>query len=102
MKTPLIVIAAALGGSLIAQPALAESVSVQYKDLDLSTTAGQKQLNNRIDTAARKVCGFSQRTTGTRIADQEARTCVADAKQKLEKHVAALAGKDKGKEVAGS
>lgn len=102
MKAPLIAVAAALGAALVAPPALAESVTVQYKDLDLTTQAGQKELNNRIDTAARKVCGFSQRTTGTRIPDQEARTCVAEAKQKLEKHVAALAEKDKAKEVAGS
>ncbi len=102
MKAPLIAIAAAFGAALIAQPAFAESVTVQYKDLDLASDAGQKELDNRIDSAARKVCGFSQRTTGTRIPDKEARDCVAEAKQKLVKRITALAEKDKGKEVAGS
>ncbi|WEK45469.1 MAG: UrcA family protein [Candidatus Andeanibacterium colombiense] len=91
MRAPLF--AAALGAALAAQPAFAESVTVPYKDLDLSTAAGQKQLGNRIDSAARKVCGFDQRVTGTRIPDPEARACVADARKKIEQRVALLAAK---------
>jgi UrcA family protein len=100
MKAFPIAIAAALGAVLAAQPAFAESASIQFKDLDLSTSAGQKQLDNRIDTAARKVCGFDKLTTGTRIPDKEARVCVAEAKQKIVKQVALLT--EKNKQIAGS
>ena len=54
----------------------------------------------RIDSAARKVCDYNKTTTGTRIPDKEARECVAEAKKKIEKRIAALTEKDK--EVAGS
>jgi UrcA family protein len=98
MKTPLIALAAF--ATLLAAPAFAESITVQYKDLDLSTEAGQKELDSRIDSAARKVCDYYKTTTGTRIPDKEARDCVAEAKKKIEKRIAALTEKDK--EVAGS
>ena len=98
MKTPLIALAAF--ATLLAVPAFAESITVQYKDLDLSTEAGQKQLNSRIDSAARKVCGFSDLRTGTRVPTKEARDCVAEAHRQLQKQIAMLAEKDK--QVAGS
>lgn len=98
MKRPALALAAAFGMAIAAQPALAESVTVQYKDLDLSTDAGQKELDSRIDAAARKVCGFSDLSVGSRIPTKEARDCVAEAKQKIEKRLAALTDK----KVAGS
>ena len=36
-----------------------DSVRVAYADLNLETDAGQKALRNRIDDAARTVCGFT-------------------------------------------
>jgi UrcA family protein len=98
MKRPALALAAALGTLLAAQPALAEAVSVQFKDLDLTTDAGQKELDSRIDTAARKVCGFSDLSVGSRIPTKEARDCVAEAKRKIEKRVATLTDR----KVAGS
>jgi len=98
MKRPAIALAAALGAALIAQPALADTVGIQYKDLDLSTEAGQKELDSRIDTAARKACGFKDKSVSSRIATREARDCLADAKKQLATHIAALTVK----KVAGS
>jgi UrcA family protein len=98
MKTTIIALAGF--ATLLSAPAFAESISVQYKDLDLSTGAGQKELDSRIDSAARKVCGFSELSVGSRIPTKEARDCVAEAKRKIEKRIAALTEKDK--EVAGS
>ena len=89
---------AALGALFAAQPAFAESVTISYKDLDLSTAAGQEKLDQRIDAAAKKVCGFNDLTTGTRIPTREARECIADARQKLEQRLATLTSK----KVAGS
>ena len=49
-----------------AVPAAAETQTttrgVQYKDLDLATEAGQKELENRLDSAAREVCGVRRAT----------------------------------------
>lgn len=98
MKRNAIALAAAFGLLAAAQPAFAESIRVEYKDLDLSTEAGQKELDGRIDAAARKACGFSDVTVGSRIPSKEARECVANAKKQIEKRVVALANK----QVAGS
>ena len=35
-----------------------DAIRVAYVDLNLATDAGQKALRNRIDNAARAVCGF--------------------------------------------
>ena len=99
MKATLIALAA-LGATLVSAPAFAESISVKYKDLDLSTAEGQRSLDSRIEAAARKVCGFNELTVGTRIPDKEARDCVAEAHRKLQKQVAMLAERDK--RIAGS
>ena len=39
------------------QPASSEQVTVRYSDLDLSSQAGQAQLNRRILTAVQIACG---------------------------------------------
>lgn len=49
---------------LAAQPALANDgagrqMAVHHADLDLSTTQGMKELDRRIERAARKVCSVS-------------------------------------------
>jgi UrcA family protein len=98
MKAPLIAFAAVFGATLAAQPALAESVTVQYKDLDLSTQAGQKELDRRIDGAAKQLCSADEPLVGSRIPAKEVRDCIADARKKLEKRVATLTDK----KVAGS
>lgn len=93
-----LIFAAALGTMLAVQPALAESIAVPFNDLDLSTEAGQKELDKRIEVAARKVCGFDEASVGTRITTREEKACVADARKQLEKRLASLTNK----KVAGS
>jgi len=90
MKRPALAFAAALGVLLAAQPALADTVLVQYKDLDLGSDAGQKELDRRIDSAARKACNFEEHSVGSLMPPREARDCLADAKKQLAKRVAAL------------
>ena len=91
MKISLALIAAA-GLAVFAAPVAAEnqSVTVEYKDLNLSSPKGQKILERRIDAAARQVCGADSTVTGTRIVDREALACMAKAKRQLEAKIAAL------------
>ncbi len=82
---------AALGLALPAVAVAAEpqSVTVKYADLNLSTPEGQQALDRRIESAARKVCGFGEARTGTRL-DTNARACIAETKAKLENRIATL------------
>ena len=91
-----ILIAAAALGS-IAVPAMAEKVSfeVEHRDLNLSTAEGQKALDRRIDSAARKACGVDVSTTGTRIRSSDARACYREMRAKARKQFAALTASEK-------
>lgn len=77
--------AAGLGAMLIAAPAIAggdqqtNQSHLTYEDLDLSTEAGRKELDQRISIAARKSCGVGRHSTGTRSVSREQRRCVASA-----------------------
>jgi UrcA family protein len=79
--------AAAAAATLAATPAYADSVRVEYKDLDLATAQGQGALQKRIEAAARQVCGMRDIRTGTRVPDANARDCyktvLADMEQKF-------------------
>lgn len=77
------VIVAALVASL-ALPASAQEVrfEVQYRDLNLASVEGQQKLDKRIETAARKACGFEKQVTGTRIRSRVAQQCVAELRTK--------------------
>lgn len=66
MKTPAFIAAIALGLSL-AGTAQAQSATVKVDDLDLSSSAGKEELDNRIDGAALRICR-NQLRTGTRLA----------------------------------
>lgn len=72
---------------MIAAPAFANSVTVNYSDLNLSSAAGQATLEHRINTAARQACGGSPEgsdlTSTTRFYG-----CVAAARSGAEKSVA--------------
>ncbi len=65
------------------------SVQVTYEDLDLSTEGGVRELENRIDRAAKEICGDTART-GTRINNREARECVNEIKQQINAQFAEL------------
>ena len=79
MKTALI--ALAMTGSVLAgAPASAEKATILYGDLDLATAKGLRALEQRIDIAARKICGFNDHITGTRVRSPETKRCYAHAK----------------------
>ena len=91
-----ILAAASVGAMLIAAPAIAggdtqeSQASVTYDDLDLSTEAGRKELDQRITIAARKNCGVGRHSTGTRSISREQRRCVAAAVRQAESALAPL------------
>jgi UrcA family protein len=62
MTKTIIGTALALSLAVIATPAAAEtqSVNVSYADLNLDTSAGQAELNSRIDAAAGRICGKAE------------------------------------------
>lgn len=93
MKTPMIALAAA-ATLLSGVPALADDTGpdmvVRYADLDLTTEAGQKTLESRIDAAAKKYCGVGEQRTGTRMKSSLAKRCYRDAKRLANQQFAAL------------
>jgi len=95
MRRILPMIAIAAGALLAAQPALAESVKVSYDDLDLSTPKGQKQLQTRINAAAKKICGVDDVRTGTRLPAADAQACVRDTKQQIQQQIAVVLDRHK-------
>ncbi len=81
--------------ALAASPALAQerdtrTTGVSYQDLDLSTEAGRAELAQRIDDAARHVCGMGERSVGSNIVSRESRDCFRAAKRELEQHFAGV------------
>ena len=92
IAAPFAIIAAA-AALASAAPAFAESVAVEYKDLDLATQEGRAMLDRRLDAAARQVCGLDEVRTGTRIRSHAARQCYKDAKSQLAERIAAVVEK---------
>lgn len=82
------------GAALLASPAVAateteqRTTGVSYQDLDLSTEQGRKELNDRIEDAAKEVCGYGERATGSNMTSTESRRCFRDAKRQLDRHFA--------------
>lgn len=71
-------IAAGLFGLALSasQPAFASTRSVAYADLDLSTQAGRANLDARLKSAAKEVCGMTRKDASA--AEMEAaRQCFA-------------------------
>lgn len=90
-------LAAALAVSGMAMtPAIASAAeqertaTVAYTDLDLSTEEGIATLDERIDRAARQVCGLDRTNTGTRIRSRDARDCYDQAKRSIEERFASV------------
>ena len=83
---------AALGLVATAAPAVAQEgadIIVTYDDLDLDTAKGQKELDRRIEKAARQVCGLDRQRTGTRMRDRQTTECLAHARNSTREYVAA-------------
>ena len=86
---------AALGLALAATPALAQLpetriVSVPTGDIDLSTPKGQKELAWRIDRAVRDVCQTHATRGSSRILSEDAKACIARARNGAQAQVARL------------
>jgi UrcA family protein len=74
----------------IAAPAHAESVFVQFGDLNLTSNHGRKALDRRIDAAARQVCGVGELVTGSRLPDPAIALCYRTAKATASDRIAML------------
>lgn len=97
MRYPAILAAALGAAAVFAAPAAAEApatVAVKYSDLNLSTDAGQRQLERRIDAAARSICEVDSALTGTRLQSTEARKCYQDTRARVHEQVAELIARD--------
>lgn len=93
-KTPLAA-AALLGLALTSAPAFAAEqteVKVAYADLDLTTPEGQRTLERRLDTAARKACGYGSVTTGSRLRSTQSDACFKQARSKAKEMMASATG----------
>ena len=67
----------------------ANSATVSHADLALATPAGQRRLERRIATAARKICGLDTHETGTRMVPKDATECYHAALGSVRERVAA-------------
>ena len=88
-------IAAAVCAAMIAPVqavAQEEEFKVSYSDLDLTTEAGQKKLDARITTAARKFCGFHQHTTGSRMKSDADKACLRSTTKSAREQIARSTG----------
>ena len=77
-------IAAALAATTtlcLAAPTLAraETVTISTAGIDLASVEGQRQLDHRIQYAARAVCGVNEVSTGTRLHSPDAGKCYSQA-----------------------
>ena len=83
---------AAIALGSIAAPVAAESVTieVQTEDLNLANAKGQQALEIRIRDAARKACGFDDRTPGIRGRTETTKSCYSQAMAKAYRQYAAL------------
>ncbi len=94
MKT-LALATAAVGLAFTASPGLAAgddvpSTTVSLEGLDLDSPEGQRMLDQRIDRAARQICGVDNVRTGTRIRSRSVRECYAKARTSAERQVATI------------
>lgn len=80
-------LAASLGGTTaFAQPA-DRNAEFRVNDLDLSSSAGQAELDRRISSAARKICGDGMRT-GSNIPDRTwLKSCKAQVRAQVTEQV---------------
>ncbi|WP_404479468.1 UrcA family protein [Novosphingobium sp. BL-52-GroH] len=95
-KSALFAAAALCTVGLFAAPAAfaqTKTTAVEYKDLDLATIAGQKELDARIARAARNVCRVERPATGTHLQSTVDRACYAQALSNVRERVAAVIDK---------
>src|SRR6478609_1604808 len=85
-------LALALTAAVLAAPVAAAdeapSVAVHYGDLDLANVDSQRQLDLRLERAARAVCGLDVKATGSHLQSQPARECYREARRHLDQQYA--------------
>ncbi|MGV3554558.1 MAG: UrcA family protein [Croceibacterium sp.] len=84
------ILGAALAGALSSGAANAgeRSERVSYRDLDLASVEGQAELQQRLDSAARRVCRFAD--DGQIVTAVEENACYREARQSVDVQVAQL------------
>jgi UrcA family protein len=88
----------ASGATAQASPAEPVSVAVRYADLDLSSPKGRTMLENRIEAAAREMCGMdSALTTGSRMPSYSMRACYKKATSDIGQSIARAVEKREAK-----
>jgi len=84
----------ALAAAVVAVPAVAadeaEVIRVRYGDLDLTSVEGQRQLDSRLERAAREVCDMNEKVTGSHLRAPTARACYREARRDLDRQYAQL------------
>ena len=75
---------------VLAGPEKGPSTQVTYDDLDLSTVEGQKELEQRVELAARKMCQADRQNTGSRMRSSEKRKCLDNARRSAKRQTAAI------------
>lgn len=96
--------AALMGLALTTTPAFADEVKhvqVMYKDLDLTTAAGQRALERRLNTAAREACGYSETVTGSHLPSARSRACYKQARAKAQDVMAAAVENASNTQIGG-
>ena len=87
-------LALAMAATVLAVPLAAKDeaprVAVRYGDLDLTSEAGQRQLDLRLERAAREVCGVDEKAVGSHLHSQHSRVCYREARRDLDQQYAQL------------
>lgn len=74
---------------MISGAAFAETASLDFRGLDLTTEAGKAEMNRRIEVVARKACP-AEALTGSRIPlIQHREECMADVRRQVQAKLAA-------------
>ena len=93
-------LALALGAAVLAVPVAAKDeaprVGVHYGDLNLSGVEGQRQLDLRLERAAREVCGMNRTAVGSHLRSSHSRECYREARRNLDREFAELVSRKSG------
>ena len=85
-------LALAVVAAALAVPAAAAEkaprVGVHYGDLDLTSAEGQQKLDQRLERAAREVCGMNQTAVGSHLRSSHSRECYREARRHLDQQYA--------------
>lgn len=97
MRTALIALSAlalATGAQAKTSELDTQHLSIPYADLKLSSPAGQKRLDQRIEVAVREVCDAEYRPIGSRIRPASIDKCMDTARASAKRQMAAVIQRD--------